>query len=553
MKRLKLMTAILAMTALLVCTVALFSPYAPAVKPVPEIEEIWAIEDAREESDTPLVTALESNGMRLGYDAQENTFYCPIGLDNGEEWPELRLSAPGAKGVQLAFADDYTYDWCNEAVREGYAYQILAYTQEKFWYTQVVFTGLPVVCLKADSVISLEEQMGFAAISELGVDPIQTDARIRLRGAGSLDGLKIGYKVEFAGNSHGGQIEHDVPGIGMEGEIALLPMVYDKPLMRDKLSWEIYAALVGDDPIFAPRKTQHVELFVNDEYFGVYLMVNLMDGKRELALAGESHLREDSVYRSTFLAYYPRRERMTVDDPLIYQNSFGYDLRYTTKIGSEFADLQPYLALLTEEDDAVFARRALEMVDLDQLLRYVLFVQACGLTDNFNNNMYIWAEKKQDGRRYWFYPWDLDMSWGNRKDHVGKDFSYWLYFPFADRLINLDAGGARGRLAQIWQEMRAEIFTQENIAGMLERYAMELSESGAMVRNEMRWNMGMSYPDGQEILDFAGTRFPVMDEIIAMIAGTDERLPFLEGPYGELMGIPVFEESMSETVDRAEK
>ena len=112
MKRLKLMTAILAMTALLVCTVALFSPYAPAVGPVLDIEDVWAIEDAREESDAPLVTVLENNGMRLGYDAQENTFYCPIGLDNGEEWPELRLSAPGARGVQLAFADDYTYDWC---------------------------------------------------------------------------------------------------------------------------------------------------------------------------------------------------------------------------------------------------------------------------------------------------------------------------------------------------------------------------------------------------------------------------------------------------------
>ena len=104
MKRLKLMTAILAMTALLVCTVALFSPYAPAVGPVLDIEDVWAIEDAREESGAPLVTALENNGMRLGYDAQENTFYCPVGLDNGEEWPGLHLSAPGATGVSASFA-----------------------------------------------------------------------------------------------------------------------------------------------------------------------------------------------------------------------------------------------------------------------------------------------------------------------------------------------------------------------------------------------------------------------------------------------------------------
>ena len=552
MKKLKLMTAILAMTALLVCTVALFSPYAPGVGPVLDIEEIWAIEDAREESDVPLVTVLENNGMRLGYDAQENTFYCPIGLENGEEWPELRLSAPGAKGVQLVFSDDYTYDWCDEAVREGYAYQILTYTSEKFWYTQVVFTGLPVVSLKTASTISIEEQIGLAAIGELGYDPIQTDARIRLRGAGSLDVVKQGYKVEFAGNNHGGQIEHDVPGIGMQDEIALLPMLYDKTLMRDKLSWDIYAALAGDDIVFAPRKTQHVELFVNDEYIGIYLMMNLVDAKKEMTLAGESHVRNDSVYRSTFLPYL-RGNRMTVEDPMTYQAGFGYDLRRTPQIGREFDDLQPYLDILKEEDDEAFARCAIEMVDLDQMLRYVLFVQACGLTDNFNNNMFIWAEKTQNGQRYLFYPWDLDMSWGNRAPHIGKDFSYWLYFPLADRIINLDAGGARSRLAQLWQTMRQEVFTQENVGNLLEQYANELADSGAMVRNEMRWNMGMSYPDGQEILDFAGSRFVIMDEIVARIAGTDERLSFLEGPYGDLMGIPVFDESISETMDGTEE
>ena len=532
MKRLKLMTAILAMTALLVCTVALFSPYAPGVGPVLDIEDIWAIEDAREESDVPLVTVLENNGMRLGYDAQENTFYCPIGLDNGEEWPELRLSAPGAKGVQLAFADDYTYDWCEDAVREGYAYQILAYTQEKFWYTQVVFTGIPVVCLKTDSAISLEEQMGVAAISAPGYEPIFADARLRLRGAStSYAKEKQNYKVEFAGKGQG--VQYDVPGLGTQGEIALSAMMYDKTLMRDRLSWDIYAALVGKGAAFGPRRTQHVELFINDEYVGVYLMIELMDAQKELALAGESHLREDSVYRSTYLPF--ARDRKTVKDPLKRQDGFGYELRRSPKTGREFEDLQPYLDLLEEEDDETFVRRALEMVDVDQVLRYVLFVQACGLTDNFFNNLFIWTQETQEGRRYAFYPWDLDLSWGLNQHIVGEESDRWLQWPFADRLINLDAGGARSRLAQIWAEMREGIFIQENVAMLLERYANELAESGAMMRNEMRWNMGMSYPDGYEILEFAGSRFTALDRIVAQIAGTEGRIAFLETENSETM------------------
>ena len=74
MNRFRILSAIAALCALLVLAVIYGSPYAPAVGPVLDIEDVWAIEDAREESDAPLVTVLENNGMRLGYDAQENTF-----------------------------------------------------------------------------------------------------------------------------------------------------------------------------------------------------------------------------------------------------------------------------------------------------------------------------------------------------------------------------------------------------------------------------------------------------------------------------------------------
>lgn len=550
MKRLELLMLATTMTALLAAVVVFFSPYAPTVEPMKEIEEIWAIEDAREESSVPLLTCLENNGMRLGYDAQQNTFYCTIGLGNGETWPEIHLTAPGAKGVKLCFVDDYTYDWCDEAVREGYAYQVLAYTEEEFWYTQVVFTGMTVICLETDEAVSLEDQPGRAAISACGSDPIQADARISYRGASSVEGDKKGYKIKFVGNRSGEGIEYDVPGIGMESRLALLPMLTDAMLMQERLCWDLYAAVVQDGAHLRPRKTQYIELFVNDEYAGVYLMINLVDVQKELRLAGESHVREDSVYRSCYVSL--ERTRITVPDPVAYHKGWGYELHRSTRPGSEFDDLQPYLALRTEQDDEAFARRALEMIDLEQVLRYHLFLQGCCLTDNAYNNMFIWTERTQDGVRYSFYPWDLDQSWGY---HYEEDKSYtrWFRFPLADRLINLDAGGARSRLAQLWQSMREDVFTQENIAGLLEQYAIELADSGAMMRNEERWGTGIAAPEGQGILDFAATRFFILDELIAGIAGTEGRIDFLNEDGGETVSIKVIQEEGKETGEEADK
>ena len=58
-----------------------------AVEPMLELEEIWALEDEREESETPLVVGMRNGDQEMGYDAESGTFYCTIGMETGEDWP----------------------------------------------------------------------------------------------------------------------------------------------------------------------------------------------------------------------------------------------------------------------------------------------------------------------------------------------------------------------------------------------------------------------------------------------------------------------------------
>ena len=147
----------LALLALIALVIVYASPYAPVVQPVMDIEEIWAIEDTREESETPLVTALELSGMPLARDAEANRFYCTLGLDHAEEWPQMHLTAPGAKGVSIVFVDDYSYDWCSDAIRDGYGYQLMAYTDTAYHYFEIVFTGLPQLSIKTSGELTRED------------------------------------------------------------------------------------------------------------------------------------------------------------------------------------------------------------------------------------------------------------------------------------------------------------------------------------------------------------------------------------------------------------
>ena len=519
MNRFRILSAIAALCALLVLAVIYGSPYAPAVGPVLDIEDVWAIEDAREESDAPLVTVLENNGMRLGYDAQENTFYCPVGLDNGEEWPELRLSAPGARGVQLAFADDYTYDWCEDAVREGVVYQILTYTQTAFAYAQIVFTGLPIVTLSTDGELDyadMDAQVTLAAPS----GGLAAKAVAHLRGAGSRFSEKKSYRINFVHGQKNSRAVAEVPGIGRADDIILLAGVMDDTLMRDRLSWDVYAMIADENEPYGPRKTQYVELFVNDRYAGCYVMMEPVDDGEELSKRGAGAPSTDSVYRTAQIEY--AGERPYVENPM--REGSIYELYHAPAAGHEFDALGPYLALEQlpqgEAYDEEFERLTMDVIDLESLLRYDLFVQAGGMSDNVFNNMYVIAQRENGRLTYRFAPWDMDLTWGRFKDGESGEFYHGLFsFDVAQRMIDIDAGGVTRRmLADMWAQMRESVFREDVIGRLVDGYTWELDASGAYARDALRWRGEAYTADGYEIVSFAGEHFAALDAIFAAYA-----------------------------------
>lgn len=516
MKRLNILLGMLALAAVIAAVVYWASPYAPVIEPAGDIEALWAIEDTREESWDPLVTRLENNGVPMGYDAALNTFYCPLGMGNGDAWPEIRLTAPDAQGVRMIFSDDYTYDWCADAIRDAYPYEVMAYTDTHYAYFYIVFTALPQIRITSAQEITTEDSPIRIEMAAYGEEALRTTGRIHLRGASTLLFDKRGYKMEFTRECNGSakKIELNAPGFGMADDIALLPCWHDDSKIRDKLNWDLHAEIYEDDESFGARTAEYTEVFLNDEYIGLYLMIEPVDVQEEIALSGEDRLMTDSVYRTAALNF--SRDREYLSHPK--RANAGYELYYAPQGAPKFAGMDAYIDLMKEEDDEEFARKALACMDMDSLLDHLLFVQGAGISDNFFNNMYIWAHPTQDGVTYKFSCWDLDMAWGFEKDEIGEEFENWLYFPIADRMINLDVGGIRQKLYDRWQELRATIFSEERLEERITRYQELIGDSGALMRDAEKWQTGVGYPDGYDIVTFSGLRWPILDRAIELIA-----------------------------------
>ena len=536
MKRFARLRLLLGMAALLgaaAAAVLLASPYAPVVEPCRDIEDIWAIEDAREESDTPLVTALDNNGQALGYDAASNTFYCTLGLGHEEDWPQLHLTAPGANGVSLCFVDDYTYDWCADAIRDGWAYQILAYTDDAYSYASLVFTGLPIISLETQEALRPHEDIPVrVSVSAAGEAGLTACGRAHERGDTSLRMRpKHGIKVEFTRHADGTRkTEQEMPLLGRTDEFILIACSMDYLLIRDKLSWDLWNGISSEDEAFGPRETAYCEVFAGDAYLGVYVMMKPYDYAQELARLGADAPAADSLYRLA------GRSVHEFDKPLIQDHrGMYYEQHYAPSGETGHAALLPYLALFAEEDDAVFNEKALELLDIDSVIRYALFVQACGMTDNEHNNLYIVAHRTEDGYRYLFAPWDLDVSWGRDDD---ENAEVWYDFPIFDRLVELDCGGVvRDRLAAIWKQMRENGFSGENVGSRLDGYNAALNDSGAFYRDAERWNRPNAYSENYSIYSYAAARFEMMDRRIAEM--TSEAL---RGRRLRIQGYTTFDE-----------
>jgi len=505
-KRLRLLLGMILLAGAMCAVIILASPYAPVVEPCRDIEEIWEIEDTRQESDTPLVTALEMDGMPLGYDAESNIFYCTLGMDDGEEWPDIHLTAPDARGVTLCFADDYTYDWRTDAVRDGYEYQIIAYTDEAFSYASIVFTGLPIVTIDmAQPLLPHEDIPVQVSICAAGEQPLTASARAHERGDTSLRMRpKHGIKVEFTRNQDGTRkTAQRMPFLGETDEFILIACSMDELLIRDKLSWDLWNGMVDPDEAFGPRETTYCEVFAGDEYLGIYLIMKPYDYAEELLHLSADAVMTDSLYRLAGRTVYE------FDRPLIQDHREIYYEQHYVPSGIEgHAAIEPYLEMFAEESDEAFREKALSMLDLDSVIRYALFIQACGMTDNERNNLYIICHREEAGYRYLFAPWDLDVSWG-RDDEENAEV--WYAFDLFDRLVELDCGDTRERMKRIWQQMRETSFSDENVERLLASYDLEMGDSGAFYRDAVKWDRPNSYADSYNIYAYASSRFAMMD------------------------------------------
>lgn len=236
-------------------------------------------------------------------------------------------------------------------------------------------------------------------------DSIQ-NVGFRLRGNTSRASKKKSFKVSFNTFTSGGKY-YGVEKMNLNGEHN------DPSIMRSKIMWDI----LRDWGIPAPR-ANHVQVYINKSYYGLYLNVEHIDEEFVESRFGN---KDGNLYKCT----YPVDLNYLGSDPNLYKFESGGERAYdlvTNKDTDDYSDLADFITVINQTSDENLVCELNELFNTYDYLKVIAVDIFCGNWDGhiFNkNNFYLYHNTATDKMEY--IPYDVDNTFGI--DWFGLDWA----------------------------------------------------------------------------------------------------------------------------------
>lgn len=297
--------------------------------------------------------------------------------------------------------------------------------------------------------------------------------------------------IDEAGN------DHDVSLLGMPAEhdwILYAPYT-DKAMMRDALSYELARQMSW----YATR-TRYVELFVNQEYQGIFILMEKL--KRDANRIDISRLKPDDNSGDPLTGGYILKTDHfagNVGEP--FYSSNGVTVQYEYPRFDAISDpqkayIQNYIndfeaALYSELfDDPQTGYRA--YVNIYSFIDLILLNELSNNVDGYRLSAYYYKDRdSQCGRLTFSPPWDFNLTYGNADYCEGWRTDVWqLYDGCADgpaiwfrRMLEDPYFAAVLRCR--WSELRQYTLQNSHINQIIDSTAFLLKQ--AAVRDSAQW------------------------------------------------------------------
>jgi spore coat protein H len=346
--------------------------------------------------------------------------------------------------------------------------------------------NLPIVFLEAQEAIVSDRKVACTVRMALPPgtpgDPVAMSGVVRIHGATSQGYPKKSYALT---------LETPVPWLGMRASTqwVLNAAFVDRSLMRHKLSYDLFRSLSAAGAMRYAAASRFVEVHLNGEYNGAYLLMERVD---RALLELRSY---DSNAPSPACAYKAEDHNANFSQP----GHAGYEQREPAPTVIQFWEpLDDFNQFVSRASDAEFhdpQKGIATRLDLDNAIDFQQLVLLTSNLDGITKNFILARDAAMPdppAPRFFFAPWDYDATFGRNWDATRVDATAWLSNHLFDRLHrNADF---RKKFAARWKQLREREFAVATIHELIENNARTLGE--AAQRNAIRWRtLDGPYPD----------------------------------------------------------
>ena len=248
-------------------------------------------------------------------------------------------------------------------------------------------------------------------------------------------------------------------------------------------------------------KGRVVEVFLNNEYRGIYNLSEKLD-RKQMKLMKVNPLTSEIhgvLYKGISWNY-------TIMNDSIYQYDnhsetlYGYKVKYPDLNDNDTTDWKPLVDainhnLILSYDDLEFEKQVSDWFDIPVLIDYSIFVSSINALDNNGKNTFWAVYDKSVNHQLTLAPWDLDCTFGQRWGSLMADAA--LPNNLVDVTIGVlynfyrtNALQFNDRLNLRYKELRQEgnVLSTDSLISRVTKYYQALKKSGAAQRETAKWS-----------------------------------------------------------------
>lgn len=416
----------------------------------------------------------------IATDHESRTVYIPQPIHEDTTRADLIGTISVEPPYDLCWMKEDTFADLSGAVSNNHAFTMLVYDENVYARYRVIFTPLPVLRVEASDTYIDDEKTevftgSFTAFSASAPTVQSACGEWHIRGNSAVLQSKKSWRLSLKDGT-GNQKNLSLAGLGSDDDWILNPMSRDDLKFREHFIGNLWNE-INQDPHLSMSAGEYVELVMDGEYMGLYLLQRRVDRKylslhkNDLLMKGTNGNNQISA-EDTFEEVY---------SPSGTQDAYAIAGTYYTNFTPEFIDLSNYI-------------------------NYELLINLFYLPDNleWKNTFYLWRPNESNFSLS-FIPWDTDMSLGfDYKEGILfniylRDEAKILHRQEYDALSALYPDLDR-QIALGWQELRKSLISYEGLANQIRSLRADLQQSGALFRDYDRWEYYALGADTEDLL-----------------------------------------------------